>query len=79
MVIPMVSHITRQNGFIMLCQDSSCVVWQVKVCKAAICKFLRFTKTESKYLQMYTMQKLGDATDENGNMKLFYGIVAHIF
>jgi len=25
------------------------------------------------------MQKLGDATDENGNLKLFYGIVAHIF
>lgn len=28
---------------------------------------------------MYTMQKLGDATDENGNLKLFYGIVVHIF
>ena len=28
---------------------------------------------------MYTMQKLGDATDENGNLKLFYGIVTHIF
>lgn len=40
---------------------------------------LLLTKTESNYLQMHTMQKLGDATDENGNLKLFYGIVTHIF
>ncbi len=38
---------------------------------------LLLTKTESIYLQMYTMQKLGDATDENGNLKPFYGMVVY--
>ena len=38
---------------------------------------LLLTKTESNYLQMYTMQKLGDATDENGNLKPFYGMVVY--
>ena len=38
---------------------------------------LLLTKTESNYLQMHTMQKLGDATDENGNLKPFYGMVIY--
>ena len=38
---------------------------------------LLLTKTESNYLQMHTMQKLGDATDENGNLKPFYGMVVY--
>lgn len=38
---------------------------------------LLLTKTESNYLQMYTMQKLGDATDENGILKPFYGMVVY--
>lgn len=38
---------------------------------------LLLTKTESNYLQMYTMQKLGDTTDENGNLKPFYGMVVY--
>jgi len=53
--------------------------WASQSMQSRYMQVLRFTKTESKYLQMYTMQKLGDATDENGNLKLFYGIVAHIF
>ena len=38
---------------------------------------LLLTKTESNYLQMHTIQKLGDATDENGNLKPFYGMVVY--
>lgn len=38
---------------------------------------LLLTKTESNYLQMHTLQKLGDATDENGNLKPFYGMVVY--
>ena len=38
---------------------------------------LLLTKTELNYLQMFTMQKLGDATDENGNLKPFYGMVLY--
>ena len=38
---------------------------------------LLLAKTESNYLQMHTMQKLGDATDENGNLKPFYGMVIY--
>lgn len=38
---------------------------------------LLLTKTESNYLQMHTMQKLGDTTDENGNLKPFYGMVVY--
>ena len=38
---------------------------------------LLLTKTESNYLQMHTMQKLGDANDENGNLKPFYGMVIY--
>lgn len=38
---------------------------------------LLLTKTESNYLQMHTLQKLGDATDENGNLKPFYGMAVY--
>ena len=38
---------------------------------------LLITKTELNYLQMHTMQKLGNATDENGNLKPFYGMVIY--
>lgn len=38
---------------------------------------LLLTKTESNYLQMHTLQKLGDATDENGILKPFYGMVVY--
>ena len=32
---------------------------------------------KSNKFYMYTMQKLGDATDENGNLKPFYGMVVY--
>ena len=32
---------------------------------------------KSNKFYMYTMQKLGDATDENGNLKPFYGMVIY--
>ena len=58
------------SGFIM--RGSACQGMQSRYMQV-----LLLTKTESNYLQMYTMQKLGDATDENGNLKPFYGMVVY--
>ena len=58
------------SGFIM--RGSACQGMQSRYMQV-----LLLTKTESNYLQMYTMQKLGDATDENGILKPFYGMVVY--
>ena len=58
------------SGFIM--RGSACQGMQSRYMQV-----LLLTKTESNYLQMYTMQKLGDATDENENLKPFYGMVVY--
>ena len=58
------------SGFIM--RGSACQGMQSRYMQV-----LLLTKTESNYLQMHTMQKLGDATDENGNLKPFYGMVVY--
>lgn len=58
------------SGFIM--RGSACQGMQSRYMQV-----LLLTKTESNYLRMYTMQKLGDATDENGILKPFYGMVVY--